>query len=214
MKEETCSILVAFAHAEGIGRKAILEIRTRNRLGVEQNGKLLTSTEFEASVRQAYNYALRILGDPVIEHGFSWSLQPTPGDFVPVGNPDGGSLYGGFAMTFLQLIARTAPLNCENVRSQIWTQIPAIREACISKVAISAEGEKHTGDFCRTGGITQKIVRLRELKSTELTAFIVCRAQDDLPPDVSFPILNASDPVDAFGKLFEYQTRLILRRIL
>jgi hypothetical protein len=227
----TADILIAIAIGENIGRRARLTVWTTNQVGVAQDGALLTSGTFDESVVRAKIDSLHLLGDPLIEGGFRWRLDKFPSnDVVSVPNLAGDSLYGAFTLTFLQLIAKTSPRQAiAEATCQTLALLPAIQGSSLSKVAVSAAPSKCNQDCCSgifgtVGGIREKLRSLAMLDGNDLMTCIIARGQE-IPANTfqpenngralrKVPTMEAHDAVDAFGKLFELQTRNALGRYI
>lgn len=220
------SIVVAFANSDGVARRARFTLETGEK---ENEFKSLfrakTAEAFIQGLWRARGCAWQILGKPPFLDHPAWNLVKIRADDLEPGNLDGGSLYGACAMALLQEFSRTPNILESNLRSQFRALLPAFRETCLSRIAVTAEGDEATGDFRPvSGGIRQKLRGLARLNDDEVQLCVVAWEQE-IPPDVFQPdrdgeplrlleIVRAHDPVDAFGRLFEFQARSTLRRIL
>lgn len=221
----SADIIVVFALGPNIGRRARLTVWPTNTPGIVQDGDLLTTRLFDEAITKARDVAFRLLGNPPLQCGFRWAIRKFPHDNVPVENPDGDSLYGAFSLTFLQLLAKAASRGqMVAACSHTLALLPAVRGAALSKVAVTAGPCSHTTNFRAVDGIPEKLRCLASLDSTTLTTCLVAREQ--LIPDNVFniateeqilrrvPITRVQDAIDAFGRLFEEQSRRALRRLV
>jgi hypothetical protein len=218
------SILTVFAQSAGVGHALCLTAEETKGIGITCSG-VDTTLSFNVAMYRAFITVWNVLGGPAylpaVECRFS-----SIGREQKLPRLDGGSLYGAFSLVLMQFFAMRLPAqHLKQLREHVRARWAAIQNVDLSTVAVSAEAEPGTGDFCVVDGIDQKLVSLARLEANLCYCVLapgqivpsvvndssgVERIVNVAPTDYlrsrnlrQIPIIFAHDPIDAFGQIFE-----------
>jgi hypothetical protein len=181
---------------------------------------------FNGAIELAFRHTVCAVGWPA-NASFDWKLAAAdPQVSLPV-TLEGDSLFGAFVLGLMQSVLRAEP-ECAIQKTLPLTQ--AIKGTCLKRVAVTARWDTPIARFGPVEDIEKKLESLAMLGGEveqRCAACVVekgqcigrveektCESYVSKDGSRRLPLVRAYDPADAFAKLFEFQVRDVVRRLL